>query len=98
VIDHHIRWIATRLQEFDYPLQHLPCFFSIDRGQNDETWVQLRCGKEFPKVSCVTCDDDPVFGDATLDYAVIALAAPSNIQRMNGFVFTGFIQPARQRW
>lgn len=52
---------------------------------------------QFEKVSGILGHDGTLFANAARKHAMITLAAPTDMRRMDGIVTTGLVQPEREQ-
>lgn len=96
MVHHHVHRIALGFEKGEGGLQQRPRPLATERGQNDKAGVKLRAAGQSPEVAPVLGDDDAILGNAGRKDSMIRLAAPSDVERMNGIVPARGVQPHRE--
>ena len=98
MVHHKVRGFSSVFEKGKRSLQQRPCSFAIYRGQNDQTWMNFDSADQAPEVSGIFGNKDPILRDAPFQDAIVWLAAPANVQWMDGVVAAGRIEPRCQVW
>jgi hypothetical protein len=96
-IEHIVTRVRRPPEEFKDHVQQSQDTLPADRRKDNQAGMHVDASDQSTEVTCVHCNQDPVFVHASIQDGVIVVAATTNVERMER-VKSQLIEAPRERW